>query len=244
MKLNEHKAILNPKVLLVPYSKHHVPTYHSWMQDEDLQIATASEPLTLLQEYDMQTSWRDDADKLTFIACANSAVSSSEELQDGRLKIIPGKDDSPTTMIGDVNLFLYGDHEDEDENKTTNGVNMEKGQQAVVGEIEIMIARKDLQGQGLGKSVLSSFLWYIASYLPEILHEYHGSHGGAKSGGHLKYLRVKIDEGNVRSIKLFESVGFRKVSESPNYFKELELRWVLSDIRQMYDTTTRIVDYA
>ena len=40
----------------------------------------------------------------------------------------------------------------------------------------------------------------------------------------LKYLRVKIDKDNVRSLKLFEGVGFVGTSAEPNYFGEVELR--------------------
>ncbi|OAP54904.1 hypothetical protein AYL99_10604 [Fonsecaea erecta] len=36
---------------------------------QEIQEATASEPLTLEEEYAMQRSWRDDGDKLTFIVC-------------------------------------------------------------------------------------------------------------------------------------------------------------------------------
>lgn len=36
--------------------------YHQWMSSPDLQKLTASEPLTLEQEYDMQKSWKEDND--------------------------------------------------------------------------------------------------------------------------------------------------------------------------------------
>lgn len=36
--------------------------YHQWMGCPELQQLTASEPLTLEQEYDMQRSWREDDD--------------------------------------------------------------------------------------------------------------------------------------------------------------------------------------
>ncbi|KAL0362020.1 UNVERIFIED_CONTAM: N-acetyltransferase 9-like protein [Sesamum calycinum] len=48
------------KVILVPYMKEHVPKYHVWMQDASILQATASEPLTLDQEYEMQLSWIQD----------------------------------------------------------------------------------------------------------------------------------------------------------------------------------------
>jgi hypothetical protein len=47
-------------VYLVPYSKAHVPIYHAWLKDPFLQQVTASEPLSLEEEYVMQQDWRDD----------------------------------------------------------------------------------------------------------------------------------------------------------------------------------------
>ncbi|XP_042371295.1 N-acetyltransferase 9-like, partial [Plectropomus leopardus] len=63
------------------------------MKSPELQQLTASEPLTLDQEYDMQKSWREDDDKCTFIILDKQrwADSSVEEEQ---------------CMVGDVNMFL------------------------------------------------------------------------------------------------------------------------------------------
>ncbi|KAF2876816.1 GNAT domain-containing protein [Massariosphaeria phaeospora] len=243
MKLNEFQALLTPKVLLVPYSERHVPTYHEWMKDEELQKATASEPLALLDEHAMQKSWRDDADKLTFIACtpapdSGSAIQYSGPRPETEIPTVqPGKDDSPEVMLGDVNLFLVAADDDEDEeedadfhtiDEATKQLILEGKLQAVVGEVEIMIARKELQGKGMGREILLTFLWYIISSLSEIMNEYHKSHNGGKAGSYMKYLRVKIDKENARSIRLFENAGFTKVHEQPNYFGELELRLPLS----------------
>ncbi|KFO78460.1 N-acetyltransferase 9, partial [Cuculus canorus] len=62
MKINENTVLQGQRVTLVPYMSAHVPRYHQWMQSEELQRLTASEPLSLEQEYEMQRSWRDDAD--------------------------------------------------------------------------------------------------------------------------------------------------------------------------------------
>ena len=110
MRLNQNTLLLGKKVVLVPYTPEHVPRYHEWMKSEELQRLTASEPLTLEQEYAMQQSWREDADKCTFIVLA------AEKWQ-GQ----PGPSEE-SCMAGDVNLFLtdLGDPS--------------------LGEIEVMIA--------------------------------------------------------------------------------------------------------
>ena len=46
--------------MLVPYGVEHVPIYHGWMQQQDMLDATASERLTLEQEYANQISWTQD----------------------------------------------------------------------------------------------------------------------------------------------------------------------------------------
>ncbi|KAL5382535.1 hypothetical protein PMIN03_012093 [Paraphaeosphaeria minitans] len=233
MKINEHTALLTPKVLLVPYASHHVPTYHTWMQDPDLQAATASEPLTLKEEYAMQESWRRDADKLTFIVCTPPLTECEH--------ITAEQEDAPPSMIGDVNLFLNTDTEDE-------GAGDGEGAQALLGEIEIMIANRTQQGKGVGYEILLVFMWYILQTQTLSMKEYHCSNPNGRKNSTLKYLRAKIDKDNVRSTKLFQGVGFSKVSETPNYFGEIELRWTigkdsLKDVETRLDATPQVLAF-
>ncbi|XP_008305262.1 alpha/beta-tubulin-N-acetyltransferase 9 [Stegastes partitus] len=93
MKINENTLLEGLQVVLVPYNKQHVPRYHEWMKSPELQLLTASEPLTLEQEYDMQQSWRDDDDKCTFI------ILDKQRWMDSSLE-------EEQCMVGDVNIFL------------------------------------------------------------------------------------------------------------------------------------------
>ncbi|KAL2857178.1 GNAT domain-containing protein [Aspergillus pseudoustus] len=215
MLLNATTAISASKVLLVPYSTWHVPRYHEWMKDEEIQEATASEPLSLDEEYAMQESWRNDADKLTFIVCLprQGALIADEELTN--------EDDSPARMIGDINLFLRIDDGEE-------GTSAPQ----IIGEIELMIAEKKDQRRGFGKAALLTFLRYVIARESEVLGEFVSRDEGAKrafgevEAGKVKFeaLSVKIGQKNERSLALFEGVGFEKVGEEPNYFGEWELR--------------------
>ncbi|XP_012634197.1 alpha/beta-tubulin-N-acetyltransferase 9 isoform X2 [Microcebus murinus] len=100
------------------------------MKSEELQRLTASEPLTLEQEYAMQHSWREDADKCTFIV-----------LDAQKWQAQPGVTEE-SCMAGDVNLFLT-DLED-----------------PTVGEIEVMIAEPSCRGRGLGTEAVLMMLSY------------------------------------------------------------------------------------
>lgn len=93
MRINEDTLLEGKNVLLVPYNADHVPRYHQWMEDPALQQLTASEPLTLEQEFDMQSSWREDDDKCTFI------ILDKQRWADPTVQ-------EEQCMVGDVNIFL------------------------------------------------------------------------------------------------------------------------------------------
>ncbi|CAL0323228.1 unnamed protein product [Lupinus luteus] len=111
------------KVILVPYMESHVPNYHHWMQNPFLLQSTASEPLTLLQEFHMQLSWSQDPNKETFIVLDKDLVVG--DFLHGQPHI--------EAMVGDVNIFM-NDLDD-----------------PYIAEIEIMIAEPNSRGKGLGK---------------------------------------------------------------------------------------------
>lgn len=186
-------------------------TYSEWMSDEAIREATASERLTLAEEYDMQKSWREDPDKLTFIL----SLPSKRILEEGgkTVAVYEGSDDTSELLVGDVNLFLYeADGDDDEEDGKGSDV------KEMAGEIELMIARKEFQGKGLGKIAVIMFILYVLENSERIVS------GGGPGPKKLSYLRVKIGKDNARSLGLFERLGFKKTSEEPNYFGEWELR--------------------
>uniref|UniRef100_A0A2A4ISG4 N-acetyltransferase domain-containing protein n=1 Tax=Heliothis virescens TaxID=7102 RepID=A0A2A4ISG4_HELVI len=92
MKVNSNTKIVGRNLVLVPYREYHVPRYHEWMQSVELQKLTASEPLTLEEEYEMQRSWREDEDKCTFIILDKNVYEKNN--------------DDTDAMIGDTNIFI------------------------------------------------------------------------------------------------------------------------------------------
>lgn len=145
----------------------------------------------------MQQTWRADNDKLTFITCLPH---SNRDLQ--------AEVDS---MIGDANLFVLVNEE-------------ENGDVSLVGEIELMIAKRDNQKHGLGRAALLVFLRYVLRHQGKMLKEFFDSPRDLAEVSKFAYLRAKIKESNARSIALFESLDFKKTEVSPNFFDEFELR--------------------
>lgn len=93
----KNRQIIGNKVILVPYSAQHVPKYHEWMKNPTLQYLTASEPLTLDEEFEMQQKWVKDENKCTFIVL-------------DRLKF-ESTNDEVASMIGDTNVYFFDEND-------------------------------------------------------------------------------------------------------------------------------------
>lgn len=185
MRLNEHTKLLGQRVILVPYEARHVPKYHEWMSNAALRDLTASEELTLSEEYEMQCSWRQDEDKLTFIVlCAETYAKTNDEIE---------------AMVGDTNLFLRTD-----ENDQTEGIS-----QQIVAEAEIMIASPEARGKGYGREAMLLMLKYAQEHLP------------------ITKFEAKIDMDNAISLRLFESFQFNEVRRV-EVFHEVTLERLLT----------------
>ncbi|KAI4602134.1 hypothetical protein KJ359_011000 [Pestalotiopsis sp. 9143b] len=216
MKFNEYIAISTPKVLLVPYDGHHVPRYHEWMEDA---ATTASDRLTLEEEYENQISWRTSADKLTFIVC-NPLSDAPEDA------VVAGTADGNERMVGDINLFLAPWEDDEQDPEDQPQDKSPSEQKYCVGEVDIMIAAASDRGRGMGKAAVSTFLWFIKKNAAAILAEYAAGTGDVQGTLEMKELLVRINASNEGSKALFKGLGFEQRGEV-NYFGEIEL--VLKD---------------
>jgi GNAT superfamily N-acetyltransferase len=119
------------------------------------------------------------------------------------------------SMIGDVNVFLH---------IADDSV---PGESVVDGELELMIAEKDEQGKGYGRAALLAFLVYVISHQKDIVDEFLQSRTwsiAATAASGINNFTAKIGKNNMRSLSLFEGLGFSKVSEEPSYWGEYELR--------------------
>ena len=200
MKENYTTALTSSsgRVILVPYRRHHVLKYHKWMCDPEMLEATASEPLSIEEEYAMQKTWRDDVKKVTFIVEIGDSLYKEIETKerDGSkgaraVEAEVDEEEEMKRMVGDVNLFLH------DRDDPTNA------------EIEVMIAEKNYLRRGLAYEALVMLMLY-----------------GVKDLGITRYF-AKIHETNSASIALFQKLGYSQCNYVPAFQEyEYELKVV------------------
>ncbi|KAJ3029141.1 UNVERIFIED_CONTAM: hypothetical protein HDU68_012910 [Siphonaria sp. JEL0065] len=106
---------------------------------------TASEPLSLQEEHDMQKSWAIDETKLTFIVLSLNMDGSLNGSPASEVQILKAG------MVGDVNLY-FTDFEDP------------------LGkpEIEVMIAESAVRRKGVGLEALKLIMKYAMQNVPGI----------------------------------------------------------------------------
>ncbi|EED86487.1 predicted protein, partial [Thalassiosira pseudonana CCMP1335] len=139
MKKNYEICLSGSNILLVPYRTEHLTNYHKWMQDPSLLDATASEPLTMEEEVDMQISWRDDERKCTFIILARDLLDCSS-----------GEPDTE----GEEQPYNTG-------NKQSTTCTEQLSQ----AELDIMIAESSHRHKGLGVELALTMMHYGAFHL-------------------------------------------------------------------------------
>ncbi|KAJ8689575.1 hypothetical protein PTI98_012466 [Pleurotus ostreatus] len=198
------------------------------MQNEELRELTASEPLSLEEEFSMQEKWQIDEDKLTFIILApNHPPATAKDDDDARLNLIGLSDPrlESMLMIGDVNLFLKGGRRD----------NREDGdvEDDFEAEVEIMIAEPDWRRKGLAIEALQLMLGYATTGSPSGAfpppsepEPQDTSHRLSESPLPIppRSLVTRISESNTPSIKLFQKLGF-VITKRVEVFREVEMRY-------------------
>ncbi|KAJ3860732.1 GNAT domain-containing protein [Lentinula novae-zelandiae] len=208
MLCNKNTVLVGKKILLVPYRIEHVAKYHVWMENEELRTLTASEPLTLDQEYEMQQKWQMDEDKLTFIILAREGdafIPDTINPTDSQVSSLP--------MVGDVNIFFSRTPLSVSE--STNSLPFDDGQE-FTAEAEIMIAEPLYRRRGYAQEALRLMFQYVTETHQVPVKMPHSIPPTS--------LIARISDKNTPSIKLFERLGFQ-ITKHVEVFEEVELRW-------------------
>ncbi|KAI8457809.1 GNAT domain-containing protein [Phakopsora pachyrhizi] len=230
------------------------------MSDEEIRESTASDRLTLEEEYEMCRSWSNDEDKLTFIIIERDRsllIKEEEEEEEGREGGYKSKESlvrdiqlihqDSSKMIGDVNLFLSPD------GSTADDEDVEKNDEGIRAELEIMIASKSHRSRGLATESLRLFLSFIilnfrintsnlkTNINNNLITDIDRDRESAEEEDHLNqnqvdlkllsdndrvminHLFVKISTDNSISQNLFKKLGF-KLYRKNLFFNEVEYR--------------------
>ncbi|KAI9183502.1 hypothetical protein H9P43_004420 [Blastocladiella emersonii ATCC 22665] len=238
------------RLSLVPYLPCHVPKYHEWMQSPELLAATASEPLSLREEYAMQQSWREDPDKLTFILAWSglplnydpAALTRTDEAEpDEALALDPAAADQLRGlggMVGDVNLFFHPYYQDDDEEDADAEPSATDSRPLYrTAEVEIMVAEPSARGHGLAQRALAWIMAYARAHIRSDLRAAVPSHvpitnvkaapsdAAPVQPAEVSVFRAIVGWDNVASRKLFESKLRFKECKSVDVFRETHLEW-------------------
>ncbi|KAL7509538.1 hypothetical protein ACHAWX_000763 [Stephanocyclus meneghinianus] len=229
MRTNYEIGLSGCKCILVPYRPEHLPNYHEWMKDPFLLDATASEPLTMEQEVEMQQSWREDERKCTFIILARDLLNSNNTCDGStQLEIPPPPSDEHVdetcfypklvkqtlhAMIGDINLFLseeesfeeVAEYFQESNIMSLDRLESKKPPTFHKAELDLMIAKPSHRHKGIGAELALMMMHFGASVLK------------------IRHFFVKIKDTNTASLRLFrDKLGFSQCAYA-ECFREYEL---------------------
>nr|XP_005998329.1 PREDICTED: N-acetyltransferase 9 isoform X3 [Latimeria chalumnae] len=179
------------------------------MKSEELQKLTASEPLTLEQEYEMQRSWREDADKCTFIVLDKQRWENS----------VFSEDDC---MLGDVNLFLTNP-----EDLTVGEIEVMIAEPSCRGkgygkEVTLMMMHYGMNEL----PSINNLSFARTKFLTDLLYL-----GVTRLG--IKMFEAKIGLENKTSIFMFKKLHFEEVSAS-EVFREVTLQLIMDEHQRQW----------
>jgi RimJ/RimL family protein N-acetyltransferase len=195
------RSVHTSRLSLLPYSAALVPRYHEWMADEALREATASERLTLEEEFAAQREWAQDPGKQTFIVFDRAARSEA---------------DAAAGMCGDVNIFLMSEDAAEDyalpasepagaaAATTAAAAAATSAEPLPTAEIMVMIAEADQRRRGFASEAVRAMMVFAL-----------------RSRGVRRFV-AKISDSNAPSLALFGRLGFRVARRMP-HFQETHL---------------------
>lgn len=212
MLQNEKVIIVGRKTVFVPYCAHHVEKYHQWMQSDELLELTASEPLSLEEEIEMQKSWQRDDDKCTFIVLQYCEEDS--DMWMGPQTAEPNRSDVEVErMVGDVNLFL-NDPDDKH-----------------VAEIDVMIAETSVRGKGYGSEVVRMMMHW--GYTKLGIKKFVAKIGFANKASAALFMRLNYEK--ISECETFEETTFELGIDSDKKMEEI-LNGLAPSYRDYIDT--------
>lgn len=142
---NDAIAYAGQKVLLATYEERFVPTYHRWMEDEELRERTGSERLTLEAEYETRIDWRAHRRQGTFIILDRAGFLESGGDEVSLFCCVFTLFGQLSALLGDTNFVQYPDYV----------------------EIMVMVAEKRARRRGIGKESVLLMLNHIAQLLDD-----------------------------------------------------------------------------
>ena len=199
------------------------------MQDPALLEATGSEPLSLSHEYNMQEEWIRDSEMCTFIVLSRDKLSEDEHLEEllQEAESVGGSlrssliSDSLYAMAGDVNVFL-SDEEASSEDEADATLRTTTATSFKQAELDIMVAEKSLQRQGIGREASCLMMLYTARELS------------------IRRFFCKINENNESSLSLFRKLGFEQCAYAA-CFRQVELELKRDSPEELIKELTRLM---